>query len=89
MDPLQILIIIQIFLSVVVTIVGWFAKTLYDKVSNLNERVLSLSDKYVQKSDYKTDTAAILAVAAVSQTDIKSAVFRIENKLDTKSDKPI
>ena len=87
MEPLQIMIALQILLSAIITIIGWFAKTIFNKVTSLNDKVLALSDKYVQKDDYKADTAAILAIAVINQTDVKAALLRIEEKLDTKTDK--
>lgn len=72
--------LINIGLSAVLTVIGWFARELWDAVGDLKEDVhqieVELPSHYVQKEEYNK-----------TMERIESYVAKIFDKLDNKVDK--
>jgi len=66
--------IINIAIGSVGAIVGWFLKTLWESVRELER---DLHTNYVSKVDYRSDIL-----------EVKEILKQIFNKLDNKADKP-
>lgn len=66
--------------GVVLTVLGWFARQIWDAVKALEKDIheieVALPTKYVSKSDY-----------AATMLEIKEMFRRIDEKLDAKADK--
>lgn len=71
---------INVILGVVLSIIGWFARQLWDAVQKLKNDVskleLSISDNYVKKDDFKDGVK-----------EIKDMLAKIFDKLDAKADR--
>lgn len=66
--------------GVVLTVLGWFARQIWDAVKALEKDIheieVALPTKYVSKTDY-----------AATMIEIKEMLRRIDEKLDAKADK--
>ena len=72
--------LINIFLSIGMTVVGWFARELWGAVKELKADLAALREdlpkEYVAKDDYREDIR-----------DIKAMLAKIFEKLEAKADK--
>lgn len=72
--------LINMVLSILMTIVGWFARELWTAVQNLKEDLYKLREEiakdYIPKEDFSS-----------FKSELFTALRRIEDKLESKEDK--
>jgi hypothetical protein len=72
--------LINVVLSALMTIVGWFARELWSAVQNLKEDLYKLREEiakdYIPKEDFSS-----------FKSELFTALRRIEDKLESKEDK--
>ena len=73
--------VVNMGLGLILTMLGWFAKAMWDAVSELKADLAQLRaelpKEYVAKDDYKAD-----------MKEIKDMLGKIFDRLDDKADKP-
>lgn len=72
--------IINLIIGTILSVLGWFARQLWDAVQNLKADMsrleLSISDNYVKKDDWKDGIK-----------ELKDMLAKIFDKLDNKADR--
>jgi DNA integrity scanning protein DisA with diadenylate cyclase activity len=72
--------VVQVIFGILLTILGWFAKTMWLAIKELANDLADLREElpkeYVPKSDYRQDVH-----------DIKEMLSKLFDKLDTKADR--
>jgi septal ring factor EnvC (AmiA/AmiB activator) len=69
------------------TVCGWVLKSVHEAVHTLTQDLKALEKEVPEKYARKDDLRLMLADIKSDQNDIKSALIRIEEKLDGKVDK--